>query len=96
MPAYVVVDIEVLDAALYETYKPPAAAAVKAHGGDYLVRGGRTEVLEGSWTPRRFVLLRFPSVAAAKEWWAASDYAPAKAIRQKAARTNMIVVEGTE
>ena len=96
MPAYVVVDIEVIDPVRYETYKTLAAAAVKAHGGEYLVRGGKTEVLEGEWSPRRFVLLRFPTVEKAKGWWAAADYAPAKGIRQAAAHTSMIVVEGTE
>jgi uncharacterized protein (DUF1330 family) len=95
MPAYVVVDITVRDKAEYERYKGPAAAAVAAYGGRYLVRGGNVQVLEGSWLPPRFVILEFPTAEAARAWWAASEYAPAKALRQRIADTNMILVEGT-
>jgi uncharacterized protein (DUF1330 family) len=95
MPAYVVVDITVRDKAEYERYKGAAAAAVAAYGGRYLVRGGNVQVLEGSWLPPRFVILEFPTVEAARAWWASSEYAPAKALRQRIADTNMILVEGT-
>jgi uncharacterized protein (DUF1330 family) len=95
MPAYVVVHITVRGKAEYERYKGPAAAAVAAYGGRYLVRGGNVQVLEGSWLPPRFVILEFPTAEAARAWWASSEYAPAKALRQRVADTNMILVEGT-
>jgi uncharacterized protein (DUF1330 family) len=95
MPAYVVVDITVRDKAEYERYKGAAAAAVAAYGGRYLVRGGNVQVLEGSWLPPRFVILEFPTAEAARAWWASSEYGPAKALRQRVADTNMILVEGT-
>ncbi len=94
MSAYVVVDIHVHDPARYEEYKRLAAPSVTAFGGRYLVRGGAVAKLEGDWTPARFVLLEFPSVARAKEWWGSELYAPIKAIRHATARTQMIVVEG--
>jgi uncharacterized protein (DUF1330 family) len=94
MPAYVVVDIEVQDPSRYERYKDLAGPVVAKHGGRYLARGGATTVLEGSWQPKRFVILEFPSVEKAKEWWASSDYAEGKKLRQACAKTNMIVVEG--
>src|SRR5689334_17765775 len=83
MPAYVVVDIEVTNPSLYERYKELAGAAVAKHGGKYLARGGATTVLEGSWQPKRLVVLEFPSVEKAKAWWASTDYKEAKDIRQK-------------
>jgi uncharacterized protein (DUF1330 family) len=58
------------------------------------VRGGKTETLEGDWQPGRFVILEFPSVEKAKQWWTSEEYAPAKALRQANAKTKMIVVEG--
>ena len=94
MPAYVVVEIEVSDADTYETYKQLAPPAIAAYGGRYLARGGAVEALEGDWAPGRFVILEFPSVERAKEWWGGAEYAPAKALRQQSARTRMIVVEG--
>ena len=94
MTAYVIVDVDVLDPERYEKYKALAPPAIVAHGGRYLARGGRTEVLEGAWSPKRAVILEFPSLEQAKAWWASVEYAEGKALRQACARTNMIVVEG--
>jgi uncharacterized protein (DUF1330 family) len=60
------------------------------------VRGGETETLEGTWQPKRIVVLEFPTKEAAKDWWASNEYAPAKALRQRTATTNMILVQGVE
>jgi uncharacterized protein (DUF1330 family) len=94
VPAYVIVQITIHDAAAYERYKVAAAAAVAAYGGRYLVRGGRTELLEGSWEPSRLVVLEFPDAARAREWWSSTDYSPAREIRQASADTEMLLVEG--
>lgn len=94
MAAYVIVDIEVKILEDYEKYKRLAQASVAAYRGRYIVRGGSKEILEGSWMPRRFVILEFPDVATAKAWWASPEYAEGKALRQCCADTNMIVVDG--
>ena len=94
MAAYVIVNIEVTDPVRYEEYKKLALATVTAHGGRYIARGGRAESLEGSWQPRRVVLLEFPSAQHAKTWWGSEAYKPAKALRQASARTEMMLVEG--
>jgi uncharacterized protein (DUF1330 family) len=93
--AYVIVDIEVVDPVRYEEYKKLAAPTVAAYGGRYLVRGGPTETLEGDWAAKRLVVLEFESVEQAKAWWSSPEYAPAKALRQQTANTQMIVAEGT-
>ncbi len=94
MSALIIVDIEITDPVRYEDYKRLASAAIAAHGGRYLVRGGRSEVLDGDWTPRRLVVLEFDSVEQAKAWRSSPEYAEAKKIREECARANMIVVEG--
>ena len=94
MPAYVVVDIEVKDPEAYEGYKTLSSKAVAAYGGRFLARGGACETLEGTWHPKRFVILEFPSAARAKEWWSSEEYRPARKIRQAAAATEMVLVEG--
>jgi len=94
MPAYVVVEVEVLDEQRYETYKRMVPPSLAAYGGRFIVRGGATETLEGQWSPKRLVILEFPSAARAKAWWGSVEYAEAKALRQATARTQMIVVEG--
>jgi uncharacterized protein (DUF1330 family) len=94
MPAYVLVQIDVRDPAAYERYKTLAGPAVTAHGGRYLVRGGHTEILEGSWQPPRLVILEFPDAAKARAWWSSAEYTEAKAIRQSCSATEMLLAEG--
>jgi len=96
MPAYIVVEVEVHDMERYERYKSMVPPSLAAYGGRFLVRGGKVENLEGGWAPKRFVMVEFPSVERAKEWWNSDEYAEAKALRQATASTQMIVVEGVE
>ncbi len=94
MSAYVIVDIDVHDATVYDTYKKAVPASIAAYGGRYLARGGRTEVLEGEWTPKRLVILEFANMERAKAWLNSPEYGEARAMRRDAARTNMVVIEG--
>jgi uncharacterized protein (DUF1330 family) len=94
MPAYVIVEIKVTDPTAYEEYKKLTPAAIAAYNGRFVVRGAQTFSLEGNWNPERIVVLEFPSVEKAKEWWNSEEYAKAKAIRQASAITKMLVVEG--
>jgi uncharacterized protein (DUF1330 family) len=92
--AYVVVDIEVHDRERYETYKRMAPPSIALYGGRYVTRGGETNVLEGDWTPKRFVILEFPTMEQARAWWGSAEYAEAKALRQSIATTRMVLAEG--
>lgn len=94
MAAYVIVEVDIHDPVLYEDYKKLTPASIAAYGGKFIVRGGKTESLEGDWNPPRLVVLEFPSVERAKEWWASAEYTQAKDIRQRAATTKMLVAEG--
>jgi len=94
MVAYVINDMEVTDPALLEEYKKLSPATVAQYGGRFLARGGALEVLEGAWAPKRLVILEFPSLAQAKAWVNSPEYAPARRIRQRASRSNLVVVDG--
>lgn len=94
MAAYIIAEIEVTDAQTYEEYKQLVPASIAQYGGKYLARGGTTEVLEGEWIPKRVVILEFESLGRAKEWLNCSEYAPARRLRHKSAKSNMIVVDG--
>jgi len=89
-----VVQVEVQDHATYDEYRKLVQPTLDAHGGRFVVRGGNPQTLEGTWKPSRFVILEFHSIEQAKRWWNSPEYAPAKALRQKSAKTEMIVVEG--
>jgi uncharacterized protein (DUF1330 family) len=94
MPGYIIVQIRVHDAVQYERYKQLAQDSVAAYGGRYIVRGGAAETLEGSWSPARLVILEFPSVSAARDWWHSPEYAEGKALRHAVASSEMLLVEG--
>jgi uncharacterized protein (DUF1330 family) len=91
---FIIVDVEVTDPELYRSYMPLVGPAVAAYGGVGFVRGENLEVLEGDWPLSRLIVLAFSSVDQARGWWASEEYCEAKAIRQRAARTDMLVVEG--
>ena len=94
-PAYLIVEMNITDPERYKGYMAAAPAAVKAAGGEYLVRGGRHETLEGDWQPHRVAMLRFPSFEQAKAFYDAQLY---RAAREKRAGAtgyfNMVLVEG--
>ena len=94
MSAYVVVNVDVRDPVRYEDYRKMVPASLKPYGGRFLVRGGPVHIREGSWTPKRFVILEFPSLEQANAWYDSPEYAPAKALRQATSSADLIVVEG--
>lgn len=94
MSAYVIVDMAITDPVLIEAYRQRAGASVAALGGRFIVRGGTVEVLDGDWRPERIVVIEFPSLEQARRWRASPEYAQACEIRNKAARTKMILVPG--
>jgi uncharacterized protein (DUF1330 family) len=94
MAAYIIVDIDIQDAAVYDEYRKRVPATIEKYGGKFLVRGGKFEKLEGSWQPTRLVLLEFPSMDQAKRWYESEEYREPKALRLKASKGNLILVEG--
>jgi uncharacterized protein (DUF1330 family) len=96
MPAaYLIVEMNISNPEQYKEYMARAPAAVKAAGGEYLVRGGRQETLEGDWKPHRVAMLRFPSYEQAKAFYDGEMYTQARSFRQGATEYfNMVLVEG--
>ncbi|HJR58915.1 MAG TPA: DUF1330 domain-containing protein [Vicinamibacterales bacterium] len=94
MPAYVIAHIDVKDPVRYEDYKKMSPVSIQKFGGRFIARGARAEVLEGTWEPKRLVLVEFPSAEAARQWYASDDYAPAKALRQSTSTGDLVLVDG--
>jgi uncharacterized protein (DUF1330 family) len=95
VPAYVIASVtEAHDDEALAEYRRRNTAAVEAHGGRFVVRGGAMEVLEGDWAPLRVVVMEFDDVEAAKRWYESDEYQEAIPIRQGASTTGIIVVEG--
>ena len=94
MPAYVIADVVVTDPMLFEDYKKLVPATVEKYGGRFAVRGGEVEAKEGGWKPARLVVLEFPTMEQAHRWYDSPEYAPALALRLRAATAKLIFVEG--
>ena len=94
MPAYVIAQLTSTDPQGVEEYRKKVPATIAKYGGKYVVRGGNLETLEGDWAPQRLVVIEFASAERAKEWWACEEYREAKALRQRTAKTSLIIVEG--
>jgi uncharacterized protein (DUF1330 family) len=94
--AYLIVDLDIHDPDGYREYREGVGAFVAKHGGEYLVRGGEFEVIEGDWKPHRLVLFRFPNRQAIRNFFADPGYARFKDIRFKTAKTVAVAVDGTE
>lgn len=94
MSAYVIVQVDVKDPVRYEDYKKLVPPSLEPFGGRFIVRGGKTETLEGTWAPKRFVIVEFPSVEQAKAWWDSPEYRAARDLRWATAESQLIVAEG--
>jgi len=94
MPAYLLANIRVHDAERYQEYLASVPSLIARHGGKYRVRGGAAVVIEGDWTPGRFVIIEFPDRAAAIAFYDDPDYAPYRTLRQSLTDSNVIIVDG--
>ncbi|MBV8064254.1 MAG: DUF1330 domain-containing protein [Actinobacteria bacterium] len=94
MPAYVIVEVDVLDPEQYEKYRAASPEAVAAGGGKFIARGGELAVLEGDWNPSRLVVLEFPDLESAKRWYDSEAYREARKLREGAADFHMVAVQG--
>lgn len=94
MAGYVIAEVEVHDPAGYEEYRSQTLATVQKYDGEFIVRGGQVDVLEGEWYPKRLIVIRFASTDRAREWADGPEYSAIKGIRQRTAKSNVIIIEG--
>lgn len=92
MSAFVLVEVNIHDASLYEEYKKLTPASVGAYGGRFVIRGNPVQVMEGEWNYDRLVLLEFPDKEIALEWYNSPEYQKARKIREKASSANFFIV----
>jgi uncharacterized protein (DUF1330 family) len=95
MPAYLVAMMTVTNPDAYEGYRKLAASAIAKHGGRFLARGGKFEVLEGSFPGSRVVVVEFESFDKAKRFYDSPEYLAAREQRRGATSVfNLLIVEG--
>ncbi len=94
MPAYLISEVDVHDAAGFEAYRTIAARAIAQYGGRYLVRGGAAEAIEGGPPPKNIIVAEFPSMEVLRQWYASPEYAEALKFRRTALDRRLIFIEG--
>ncbi len=65
-------------------YIMPAAQTIEDHNGEVLVGSTDPDVIEGEWDHNMTVVIEFPSVEAAQEWYNNPAYEEVKPIRHDA------------
>lgn len=93
-PAFAVIDVEVRDGPAFGRYVQGHMPGLRAGGGVFLAAGGRHQVIEGSWNPRRIVMHRWPSAQAFRTWYESEEYRPWRDLRWSAANTDVGLVAG--
>jgi uncharacterized protein (DUF1330 family) len=97
MPAYLISEVTPVDPEGFNRYRTRAAETIAAYGGRYLVRGGTIEHLEGDHlNGQSVIVVEFPSMERAREWYASPEYAEALEVRATALERRLILVEGVE
>ena len=94
MSAYVVVQEDIKDEAMFDQYRKQVMPTITAHGGKFIVRGGKLTVLEGQWPMPRFVIIEFPSRQAAEGWYRSPEYQKILPLRLKSGTGNLIIADG--
>ena len=96
MKAYCIVYERLHDPLMFEEYRKQVMRTIEAHGGKFLVRGGKFSVLEGEMPFERIAMLEFPSRKAAEDWYHSPAYQKILPLRLKSTRCQFIVADGLE
>jgi uncharacterized protein (DUF1330 family) len=94
MPAYVLGDIRVTDAATFGAYVSPAGATITKYGGKVLAASAKPEALDGAAPPERVVVIEFPDAAAARRWYQSPEYQAALPIRLRSSEGRVFLIDG--
>jgi uncharacterized protein (DUF1330 family) len=90
---YWIGSVEVTDPEGYQEYVKANAAAFQKYGAKFLVRGGRSEVPEGTARSRNIVL-EFKDYDTALACYHSPEYASARKLREGRAQATLIIIEG--
>jgi uncharacterized protein (DUF1330 family) len=94
-PAFIISENTIRDPDLYmKQFVPAVLRTIDAAGGKFLARGGRIETLLGAAPPSRTVVLQFPSMDKALEWWNSQATKDAVALGHKAGDIREYIIEG--
>ena len=93
MSTYAIVQVDVKDSEEYAKYAALAGPAVAKYNGEFLARGGKVEVMEGT-TRARCVIIKFDDMDTAKKFYHSAEYQEALSFALPVAERDYKLVEG--
>ena len=90
--ALYIAEVDVQNVDEFNSYAAGVPPTIEKYGGRYLVRGGKSDVVEGQ-PPKRIVVTMFKSMADARKWYDSPEYSALRPIRQRSAQTRSFIVE---
>ena len=97
MKAYCIVyERRLHDPQMFDEYRKQVMPTIEAHGGKFLVRGGKFTTLEGEMPFERIAVLEFPSRKAAEDWYNSAAYQKILPLRTNAIEAQFVVADGVE
>jgi uncharacterized protein (DUF1330 family) len=92
-PGYVIAEVDVMDPTTFQKYAEKVPGTLAPFNGHYLVRGGKTQALEGE-APKRIVVIAFESMEKAQAWEDSPAYDAIRPIRHSSAKSRVFIAEG--
>src|SRR5437764_10762710 len=90
---YWIANVDITDAEGYKAYVASNAEAFRKYGARFVVRGGKSECVEGK-SRSRLVVLEFPDFATALACYRSPEYDKARERRLGKSEVDLVVVEG--
>ena len=94
MSGFAIFNIDVKKPEEYKEYVEKVKPIAEKFGGDYIIRGGETKIVEGKWNYPRTVVIKFPTFEKALDWYNSEEYKPIKQIRLDNSVSNGIIIKG--
>lgn len=94
VPAFIIARVDITDRDQYQHYLKAAPSVIEHYGGKVIARSESPLTLEGRDETRRIIILQFPSVTRAKEFYHSPEYQETRKLREGAAYGELIVIEG--
>ena len=94
MSGFAIFNIDIKRPKEYKEYVEKVKPIAERYGGEYIIRGGESTIVEGSWAYPRTVVIKFPSYEKALEWYNSEEYKPIRQIRLDNSVANGIIIKG--
>ena len=92
-PAFTIAEIQVTDPEAFKEYASATGAGIPAAGGRFIVRSGKSFVINGE-PPKSIAVIQWDTLEQARTYFESADYKKLTPVRDKASRFRAFSIEG--